>query len=352
MIAWVREGADRPMGLDSRSRAVAAELGVGTGLSSTRHAVAFAKTAEAAGFDRMGLTDTSPEHYQGVYPAVTACLLQTAAISVGTYVTNPVTRHWSVHSMSARGLEELAPGRFFLGMGTGDGSVYGVGLKPATLSALEVYMESLRRFTPSLNVHMVFSGPKGMEVAGRLADEVTIGTGLDVGALRALAARARAARLAAGVSDPLRVWATCCVYFAEAESAIPQLRDRVRSEANAIARLAFDQTFEGKNVPDDYLQILRNALSRYDHAYHGLGGDNPNSHLFDDHPEVQDYVIDRMMLIGTRGQCAERLENIIRDAQLDGIWLVQPAIDFGTQLTGLRIMAETFTHLNSHGGER
>ena len=34
---------------------------------------------------------------------------------VGTYVTNPVTRHWSVQAANARGLENLAPGTLLYG---------------------------------------------------------------------------------------------------------------------------------------------------------------------------------------------------------------------------------------------
>ena len=94
----------------------------------------------------MGVTDTAPAHYHAVYPAVTAALLRTDRILVGTYVTNPVTRHWSVHSATARGLNELAPSRFFLGIGTGDGAVHAVGLKPAKLADFEAYVEKMRPF--------------------------------------------------------------------------------------------------------------------------------------------------------------------------------------------------------------
>jgi alkanesulfonate monooxygenase SsuD/methylene tetrahydromethanopterin reductase-like flavin-dependent oxidoreductase (luciferase family) len=323
-----------------------AAINVVTGIFSSKQVVAFAQAAEAVGLNRVGVTDTAPRHYHAVYPAVTAALLGTKRISVGTYVTNPVTRHWSVQGATARGLDELAPGRFFLGIGTGDGAVHDVGLKPATLAHFESYVQAMRPLMPeAVDIHMVFSGPKGVEVAGRLATEVTIGTGLDAGALRTLAARARAARTAAGVTAPLRISTSVTVHIADSPTEVPALRRSVRAYANGVGRLAFDFSFEGKNVPEAYQPVLRAGLARYDHAYHGLPGDHPNARLFEDHPEIQEYLLDRMVLVGTREQCARRLEQLIAEAGLDGIWLAHTERGLEAQVAALQKTAETFRHL-------
>jgi len=325
------------------------ELGVVTTLPSTKQSVAFARLAEALGFTRVGLADTAPKLYHAVYPAVTACLLGTERVSVGTFVTNPITRHWSVHAASARGLDELAPGRFFMELATGDGAVHSVGLKPARLQPFEEYVASMRLLMPEgADIHMVFSGTKGVEVAGRLASELTIGVGLDAGALRELARRARAARAAAGVSTPLRIWAMASTHLARTESEVPALRNHVRGLAFGSARFAFDFSFEGKNVPEPYHRILRERLSRYDFAYHAKPGDHPNAHLFDDHPEIRDYLVDRMQLVGTPEHCAARLADLVREAELDGVWI--PVIPSETappsaQLARLCQAGETFGHL-------
>jgi alkanesulfonate monooxygenase SsuD/methylene tetrahydromethanopterin reductase-like flavin-dependent oxidoreductase (luciferase family) len=76
----------------------------------------FAQAAEQAGYWGLGVSDTAPLIYPGAYPTITACLLATSTLRVGTYVTNPVSRHWSVHGSNARALDDLAPGRFFLGL--------------------------------------------------------------------------------------------------------------------------------------------------------------------------------------------------------------------------------------------
>jgi alkanesulfonate monooxygenase SsuD/methylene tetrahydromethanopterin reductase-like flavin-dependent oxidoreductase (luciferase family) len=307
--------------------------------------VEFSRVAEDVGFDRVGVSDTAPKIYHACYPAITACLLQTGRIAVGPYVSNPVTRHWSVHGATARAFEEIAPRRFFLGMATGDGAVHSVGLDPCPLSRFEEYIKNLRTVMPErTGIHMAFSGPKGMEVAGRLAEEVTIGTGLDAGALRELARRARAARGGACVAAPLGIWASAAVYFAEAESQVAALRRDVSGLASHGARFAFDYSFDGKNVPEDYQPIIRSGLRRYDFAYHGKFGDNPNGHLFDDHPELKKWLIDRFALIGTPLQCAARLKALIRDAELNGVWLMPAPREPGPAgiLKSLELAADAF----------
>jgi len=326
-----------------------AELGTVSTLKSTKQTVAFARLADSLGFSRLGLADTAPKLYHGVYPAATACLLGTERLSVGTFVTNPVTRHWSVHAACAKGLEELAPGRFFLGMATGDGAVHSVGLKPAKLEDLEEYVEQMRPHMPEgARINMAFSGTKGVEVAGRLASELTIGTGLDAGAIRELARRARAARAAAGVTEPLKIWTMASTHLVKTEAEVPALRKHVRGLAYGGARFGFDFSFEGKNVPEEFQPILRQQLAKYDFAYHAKTGDHPNAHLFDDYPDVENYLVDRMQLVGTPQQCADRLGALIRDAELDGIWIPIIPTDGAPpseQLTRLCVAAETFGHL-------
>jgi alkanesulfonate monooxygenase SsuD/methylene tetrahydromethanopterin reductase-like flavin-dependent oxidoreductase (luciferase family) len=220
------------------------ELGIVTTLASSTTAVRLARVADELGFDRFAVSDTQPLLYHAAYPALTAVLLQTKQIKAGPYVTNPVTRHWSIHGATARALEELAPGRFFLGIGTGDGAVHSVGLKPAKLSEFSDAIVQLRGVLPKqVPVHMAFSGPKGMAVAGKLADEVTVGVGLDVPALRELAGQARAARQKAGVTTPLKVWAPTPVYFADTAADVPALRTLAGGMVALAARFAFSVSF-------------------------------------------------------------------------------------------------------------
>jgi alkanesulfonate monooxygenase SsuD/methylene tetrahydromethanopterin reductase-like flavin-dependent oxidoreductase (luciferase family) len=324
------------------------ELGIVSTLPSTLLAIELGQIAEALGFDRVAFSDTAALIYHAAYPAVTAILIRTARIRVGPYVTNPVTRHWSIHAANARAFEELAPGRFFLGLGTGDGAVHSVGLKPARLADFRVAAGELRRTLPEgTPIHMAFSGPKGMAVAGALADELTIGTGLDAASLRNLAGLARAARQEAGIAAPLKLWLPVPVHFAASEDEIPALRAAAGGMASLAARFAFSAGFEGKNVPHNYQPAMRKMLDAYQFAHHAKASGNPNAGLFDEVPEIRDYVLDRFALIGTPAQCAERLAGLVREAGIDGFWLMPsaPSSDSAAVRRKLAFAAETFAPL-------
>src|ERR1035437_7006131 len=90
---------------------------------SAKLLVDIAQEAERLGFYGIGVVD-SPLLYGEMYPIITAMLANTSSIRIGTNVTNPVSRHWTVHASSARTFTEMSPGRFFLGMGVGDGAVH------------------------------------------------------------------------------------------------------------------------------------------------------------------------------------------------------------------------------------
>jgi alkanesulfonate monooxygenase SsuD/methylene tetrahydromethanopterin reductase-like flavin-dependent oxidoreductase (luciferase family) len=242
----------------------------------------------------------------------------------------------------------LAPGRFVLGIGTGDGAVHSVGLKPARLSEFRSAAGELRRTLPEgTPIHMAFSGPKGMAVAGALADEVTIGTGLDATSLRHLAGLARAARKEAGVTTPLKIWLPVPVHLARSEEEVPALRAAAGGMASLAARFAFSAGFEGKNVPHDFQPAMRQMLDRYQFAHHAKSSGNPNAGLFDDVPEIRDYVLNRFALIGTPEQCTERLATLVRDAGIDGFWLMPsaPSTDSAAVRRKLTLAAETFAPL-------
>lgn len=321
------------------------ECGVVTTVASTKQAVVFAEAAEALGFSRVGMADTAPKLFHATYPAVTAALMRTSKLAVGPYVTNPVTRHWSVHAGTARAHEELAPGRVFAGMATGDGAVHSVGLKPAKLAYFESYVSELRTIWPEeAKLHLAFSGPKGCELAGRVADELTIAVGLDAGTIQNLADKAKAARAAVGIKTPLRIWINPLTYVVDSEAEVEPMRKSLRNIAYSGARFSLEHSMEGKNIPEHMKPILKERLAKYDFAYKGQAGDNPNARLFEDHPEVENYLIDRMVLAGTAKQCVARLEQLIDSLELSGIWFptIPRTPNLGDHLTDLAALERAF----------
>jgi alkanesulfonate monooxygenase SsuD/methylene tetrahydromethanopterin reductase-like flavin-dependent oxidoreductase (luciferase family) len=326
------------------------ECGTVTTVESTKQAVIFAQTAEVLGYSRVGMADTAPKLYHAPVPAITATLMQTSKIMVGPYVTNPVTRHWSVNAGTARALNEIAPGRYFITLGTGHGAVHSVGLKSAKLADTEKYVEEMRSIWPAeCKIQMAFSGMKGVEVAGRVADELTVATGFDVTAIRLMADQAEAARKVAGITTPLRLWVMVNPYVVESLSQVEAKRKELRSLACAGARFSFDFSVEDKNIPDHMKPIIAERLPKYDFTFSGKAGDNPNAHLFDDYPEVMEYLLDRFMLVGTAEQCAARLEGLIEGAKLSGVWIAQIPRNshLGDHLTDLAATERAFRSIIS-----
>lgn len=298
------------------------KIGVVNLLRSAREEVRVAEACEAGGFWGLGLGDTAPRLYQDTYATAGACLAATSRLRIGPTVTNFVARHWSVLAATARTFEELAPGRFFAGIGTGDGAVHSVGLEPAPWGAVERDVAAmLPDAPPGLEVHIAASGPRGAEAAGRVATDLMIGTGLESAALRALTARARVARADVGITANLRTWAFVNTTIVPDEATAAAVRTEQRGRAVAYARFAFASTFEDKAVPEEWQGVLRERFAHYDFGSHAQGGANPNALLFEDVPELQDYLVDRMLLIGTAEECATRVRAVATEAELDGVWL-------------------------------
>jgi alkanesulfonate monooxygenase SsuD/methylene tetrahydromethanopterin reductase-like flavin-dependent oxidoreductase (luciferase family) len=298
------------------------ELGAVTFLESVRQVVDYARACEAAGISAIGLGDTVPSLYQDAYATSGACLAATSRLQVGPTVTNTVSRHWSVLASTARTFEELAPGRFFAGIGTGDGAVHSVGLKPSSWQQLESDVKNLKPMAPpNFRIHIAASGPRGAEAAGRNASDFMIGTGLDVDALRQLSDRARAARAQAGVATPLRTWAVVSIFIVPDAETARRVRVEMRPRATGFARFAFASTFESKAVPERWHALLRERLAHYDFGAHGVAGATSNASMFDDRPDLLDYLMDRFLVIGTAEQCADRLRSVASQAGLHGFWL-------------------------------
>ena len=180
---------------------------------------------EGLGFDELWLTDSSL-HARYVHVYLTLAARRTDRIQLGTAVTNPVTRHPAVTATAFATLSELASGRMVMGIGAGDRPLLALGQRPAPLALLETAVEAIRKIwtgehvdfqgagfslhdahmhepgPSSMPVYMSASGPKTLELAGRIADGVILLAGLNPDGLqwainhidRGVAAAGRSAR--------------------------------------------------------------------------------------------------------------------------------------------------------------
>ncbi|WP_033289216.1 LLM class flavin-dependent oxidoreductase [Amycolatopsis jejuensis] len=145
--------------------------------------------AERFGFDTAWIAD-SQLLWRDVWVAMGLAAARTERITLASAVTNLVTRLPSVVASAVNTVAELAPGRVWLGLGTGDSSVKPIGLSPSTRAQLRTGLTEIRRLldgdpVPAGNrevylqgaggrvpVHIAASGPRMVRMAGEVADGV------------------------------------------------------------------------------------------------------------------------------------------------------------------------------------
>ncbi len=153
------------------------------------------------GFDHLWITDSSL-HARNCYAYLTLAAARSSRLLLGTAVTNPVTRHPAITAAAAATVDEISAGRVILGIGVGDRPVLALGLRPSPLITLEAAVAGIRRlwqgeevdlpadgFTMSgahlrfparadIPVYISASGPKTLELAGRIGDGAILLVGL------------------------------------------------------------------------------------------------------------------------------------------------------------------------------
>jgi len=182
---------------------------------------------EAAGFDGVGILD-SQLLSRDTFVTLGQAAVHTSRLTLFPAVTNPFTRHASVLAGAIQTVEELAPGRVKLVIGTGYTSASTIGRRPATLAEMRACFRTVRALlagetvdfdgTPGrlgyasgrrIPLLMAASGPKAIEVAGEIADGVILLTGSNRGIVeRALDHLQRGARKAGRRLEDLEIiWA-------------------------------------------------------------------------------------------------------------------------------------------------
>jgi 5,10-methylenetetrahydromethanopterin reductase len=283
-----------------------------------------ARQAEALGFDRIGVWD-SPALYREPWVTLAAVAVATRRVELGTWVTNPLTRHPVVTASAAATLDDLAPGRVVIGIGTGDSGVYGLGGTASPLAHLASYVTTVRTLLrdgvaewQGARVTLPWAGPrrvriivaahgaKAIRVAAAVGDGAVLGLGIspDVVA-RCLSSIADAGR----DPDTFETWWTAPWYVApDGEAARTEALWHVASLAHHIAR----RGVAGKFIPPQYADGVLELGARYDLGTHGA----PTSAQRSAYAAlarslgVADYLVERFTIAGTPAEAAEQVRRI------------------------------------------
>ncbi|ASR35238.1 5,10-methylene tetrahydromethanopterin reductase [Prauserella marina] len=157
--------------------------------TSAREVAEAVALSERKGFDTAWIAD-SQLLWRDVFATMALAADRTEHIRLASAVTNFVTRHPSVVASAANTLNELAPGRVLLGVGTGDSSVKPLGMRPSRLAEMREAISttrtllageqrdfgnrraSLRDAAGEVAIHIAASGPRSLGMAGEVADGV------------------------------------------------------------------------------------------------------------------------------------------------------------------------------------
>ena len=283
------------------------------------------RASEEAGFERIGMVD-SQAIYRELYISCVAGLQATHSIQLGPRVTNALTRHPTVTASALLTLNELAPGRVFAGLGTGDSAVFNIGLKPVKLAVLGEFTACLRALLRGESTHyqghslkltwgkadipiyIAGHGPKTLELAGEYADGVIVGTGVGDDVVRHAYASISAGAARAGRRlDDLDVWWALSAYIANSRAeALSVIRMLLAAKANHLAR--FPE--QNKQVPPEYKDILERIHKGYNYLEHQKPGAGTTNAVLVRESGLESYLADRYAIIGTADDCLATLQRM------------------------------------------
>ncbi len=170
--------------------------------TSLEEQVAFISRAESLGFSGAGVADDA--RFGDPFETLMAAAEETSRIWLYPAVTNPVTRTAVSQATAMQRLAAIAPGRVKLAIGAGDAAI-GDWKRPARVGELKKAVLDIREMlgdgsvalfdrvplgTPTEllppPVMMAASGPRTLEAAGAVADEVLVTSGLALEAREAV----------------------------------------------------------------------------------------------------------------------------------------------------------------------
>jgi probable F420-dependent oxidoreductase len=311
--------------------------------------VELTRKAEDLGFSHAWTFD-SHILWQEPYVIHSQMLSATERITVGPFVTNPISRDPSVTASTFATLNDMFGNRTICGIGRGDSVVRVLGRKPTKLRQLEEAMHVIKELAEGraidfagvevkipwvkdgkLDVWMAGYGPKALSLTGRKADGFILQLA-DPVILEWTMKHVHDAAREAG-RDPKEV-KVCVAAPAYVGDDLTYQRDQCRwfggmvgnHVADLVARYGEDS--EVPHALTDYI----NAREGYDYSHHGRA-DNRSTDF------VPDEIVDRFCVLGTVEDHVEKL-NGLKDLGVDqfNVYLMHDAMDETLEAYGREII--------------
>jgi 5,10-methylenetetrahydromethanopterin reductase len=288
-------------------------------IPETDTAVAQARRAEESGWD--GVTFTDSQNLVGD-PFVAAALAAeaTTTLRFATGVTNAYTRHPAALATVAATVGETSGGRFTLGIGRGDTALFHLGRKPMPVDRFAVLCADLQTYLaggtvdcdghpsrlqwldratqPKVPLDMACSGPRMLELGGRLAERVTLAVGADPDRVAWAVDLVRTAAAEAG-RDPAAVSFGAYVNVG-CHPDLDTARGMIGGAVAAFAHFSSMPGSTGAGLADADRAVVAEVGRRYDSNHH-------LSNRADHTAPLVDGFVDRFAIVGPPDVCADRL---------------------------------------------
>lgn len=317
--------------------------------------VDLAKRADAYGFSHVWTFD-SHILWEEPYVIFSQILAETRRVVVGTMVTNPATRDWTVTASTFATLNEMFGNRTVCGIGRGDSAVRVTNGAPTTLATLReavhvirelangrsvAYKGSQLRFPWSvgsqLEMWVAAYGPKALALTGEVGDGFILQLA-DLSIAEWTIKAVRDAATAAGRDpDALSICVAAPAYITDGSAdGAAHGRDQCRWFGGMVGNHVADLVARygdhgGGGVPQALTDYIK-GREGYDYNEHGQAG---NIHT----QFVPDEIIDRFCIVGPPAVHLERM-HALRELGVDqfAIYLQHDDKDHTLQVYGEKVL--------------
>jgi alkanesulfonate monooxygenase SsuD/methylene tetrahydromethanopterin reductase-like flavin-dependent oxidoreductase (luciferase family) len=294
--------------------------------------------AEEAGYDRAWVFD-SQMLWKDVYVYMSHALAATERIALGTGVTNPFTRHFTVTANAHATLNQIYPGRVLFGIGRGDSARRTLGLHPFPTDKFSEVVRNIQTLMAGGSVPIVdhtgktgpetrivwaeekiptmmsATGPKNLRLAGALADIVQLQVGSHSDSIRwALEYVRQGAEEAERDFSSIEIGVFTSMYVSDDQEAAWEF---CRFIANIAANQLEDTVKYNKKVElaPPLQRLVDTPRARYD--YWGGHCESDAAHM-----ELPGEVVDDFAIAGPAERCLGR----IRDLAAVGVGEIAPGV--------------------------
>ena len=281
--------------------------------------VKLARQAEAAGFNHIWAFD-SHVLWQEAYILLTLCALNTKKMKLGTCVTNPRVRDWTVTASLLATLQKVTGGRMQMGIGRGDSSRRVLGKKPTTVAVMEECIQYVRDMTAGRPVEydgtqaqltwadggvppvwVAGYGPKALHSAGRVGDGVILQFA-DPHLIKWCLGFVREGAAEAGRDfSKIQVMSASATFVS---NDLNTARERVRWFPALVANHVVDliSKYDPTQLPPELTAYVQDRQG-YNYLHHAeVGSSNAGF--------VSDEIVDRYCVVGSPKEQIRRLEEL------------------------------------------